>query len=63
MFRLQITTLILSVEPKDVHNRHAFCFCDTRNELLNVILMFFSILSARLYVSHILCVWDGKKLY
>jgi hypothetical protein len=43
MFRLRIMTLSLSVEWDDFHNRAAFCFCDTRTELLNNILMVFSI--------------------
>jgi hypothetical protein len=42
-FILTQMTLSLSVETMDVHNRHAFCFCDTRTELLNIILMIFSI--------------------
>jgi hypothetical protein len=39
MFRLRIITLFLCVERDDFHNRDAFCFCDTRTELLNIILM------------------------
>jgi len=43
MFRLRIITLSLSVEPDDFHNRDAFCCFDKRTELLNIILMVFSI--------------------
>jgi len=62
--RLRIVTLSLSVEPVNFHNRDAFCFCDTRTELLNIILMDFSIYVLEylqyLHVSHFLCVLSGK---
>jgi hypothetical protein len=53
MFSLRITTLSLYDKPADFHNRDALCFCDTRTELLNIILMVFNIyVLDYIYLSH-----------